>query len=72
MQIEWLADTSLGAMLGDYISVSYVRGQPVPVLALADPPSAAGHSESIFTCRLQAPAPRSQTRVSSPCRRPSP
>ena len=26
MQIEWLADTTLGAMLGDYISVSYVRG----------------------------------------------
>ena len=24
MQIQWLADTTLGAMLGDYISVSYV------------------------------------------------
>ena len=72
MQIEWLADTTLGAMLGDYISVSYVRGQPVPVLALASPPSAAGHSESIFTCRLNTPAPRFPMRVSSPCRRPSP
>ena len=35
MQIQWLADTTLGAMLGDYISVSYVRGRAVPVLALA-------------------------------------
>jgi hypothetical protein len=70
MQIDWLADTTLGAMLGDYISVSYAHGQPVPVLALAGPPLAGEHSESIFTCRLKAPAPRSQTRVSSPCRRP--
>jgi hypothetical protein len=70
MQIDWLADTSLGPMLGDYISVSFVRGKPVPVIALASPPSAAGLSESIVTCRLDAPAPRSQTQVSSLCRRP--
>jgi hypothetical protein len=72
MQIEWLADTSLGPMLGDYISVSYVHGKPVPVIALASPPSAAGLSESIVTCRLDGPAPRSETQVSSLCRRPSP
>jgi hypothetical protein len=72
MQAGWLADTTLGAMLGDYISVSYVRGRPVPVLALAGPPSATGYSESIFTCRLGAPVTRSQTNVSSLCRRPSP
>jgi hypothetical protein len=70
MQVEWLADTSLGPMLGDYISVSYVRGRPVPVIALASPPSAGALSESIVTCRLDTPAPRSQTQVSSPCRRP--
>jgi hypothetical protein len=72
MQAGWLADTSLGAMLGDYIGVSYVRGRPVPVLALAGPPSALGYSESIFTCRLDAQTTRSQTNVSSLCRRPSP
>jgi hypothetical protein len=72
MQVEWLADTSLGPMLGDYISVSFVHGQPVPVIAIASPPSAAGHSEAIFTCRLNAPAPRSQTQVSPLCRRPQP
>ena len=56
MQIEWLADTSLGAMLGDYISVSYVKGKAVPVVALAGPPSALGYSESIFTCKLKRAA----------------
>lgn len=72
MQIEWLADTTLGAMLGDYISVSYVRGHAVPVLALAGPPTTTGYSESIFTCRLKTPAPRTPTGISSQCRRPSP
>jgi hypothetical protein len=72
MQIDWLADTTIGAMLGDYVSVSFVHGRPVPVIALASAPSAAGHSESIFSCRLTSPAPRSETQVSSACRRPSP
>jgi hypothetical protein len=70
MQIGWLADTTLGAMLGDYISVSFVGGHPVPVLAVAGPPSTAGQSESIVSCRLQIPASRSQMPVSSSCRRP--
>ena len=72
MQIEWLADTSLGAMLGDYISVSYVKGKAVPVVALAGPPSALGYSESIFSCTLKDPAPRTPASISSQCRRPSP
>jgi hypothetical protein len=72
MQIEWLADTSLGAMLGDYISVSYVKGTAVPVVALAGPPSALGYSESIFSCKLKEPPPRTPASISSQCRRPSP
>jgi hypothetical protein len=72
MQIAWLADTSLGAMLGDYVSVSYVKGKAVPVVALAGPPSALGYSESIFTCRLREPPPRTPAAISSQCRRPSP
>jgi hypothetical protein len=72
MQIEWLADTSLGAMLGDYVSVSYAKGKAVPVVALAGPPSALGYSESIFSCRLREPPPRTPTAISSQCRRPSP
>src|SRR6058998_615876 len=69
MQLDWLAETTLGAMLGDYVSVSFVRGRPIPVLALAGRPTAAGHNESIFTCRLNTPVPRAQAKVASPCRR---
>ena len=32
MSTHWIAATSLGPMLADYISVSYVEGRPVPVL----------------------------------------
>jgi BNR repeat-like domain len=72
MQVPWLADTSLGAMLGDYISVSHVKGKAVPVVALAGPPSSFGYTESIFSCRLREPPPRTPMAISSQCRRPSP
>jgi hypothetical protein len=51
MRVDWLAETAIGGMLGDYISVSFVRGKPVAVVALAGPPSRAGHNEAIFACR---------------------
>ena len=54
MRVDWLAETAIGGMLGDYISVSFVRGKPVAVVALADPPSRAGHDEAIFACRSPA------------------
>jgi hypothetical protein len=38
MPLFWLARTSLGRMLGDYISTSFANGKPLPVLALASPP----------------------------------
>jgi hypothetical protein len=38
MSTHWIAATSLGPMLADYISVSYVGGRPVPVLSLAAEP----------------------------------
>ena len=38
MSTHWIAATSLGPMLADYISVSYVEGRPVPVLSLAAEP----------------------------------
>jgi hypothetical protein len=72
MQVGWLADTTLGAMLGDYVGLSFVKGKAVPVVALAGPPSALGYSESIFSCRLREPPPRTPAAISSQCRRPSP
>jgi len=44
MLLPWLADTSLGRMLGDYVAVSFVRGRAVPVFALAS----AAQGEAIF------------------------
>jgi hypothetical protein len=72
MQVSWLADTTIGAMLGDYVGISYVKGRAVPVVAIAGPPSASGYDESIFSCRLREPPPRTPAAVSSQCQRPSP
>ena len=44
----WMADTSLGRMLGDYVSVSWSRGRPIGVFSLAFPPSGGAFRQSIF------------------------
>ena len=50
----WMADTSLGRMLGDYVSVSWVRGRPIAVFSLAFEPTGGLHRQSIFaTTRLR-------------------
>ena len=50
----WMADTSLGRMLGDYFSVSWVRGRPIGVFSLAFEPLGGMHRQSIFaTTRLR-------------------
>ncbi|MEK6274622.1 MAG: exo-alpha-sialidase [Actinomycetota bacterium] len=48
MPLSWLADTALGRMLGDYVSVSWVRGRPVPVFSLATEPVGGLFHQSIF------------------------
>jgi hypothetical protein len=53
MQPNWMADTSLGRMLGDYVSVSWSRGRPIAVYSLAFPPIGSLFRQSIFaTTRL--------------------
>jgi hypothetical protein len=44
----WMADTSLGRMLGDYVSVSWVTGRAVPVWSLASAPTGAEFRQAIF------------------------
>ena len=46
--LGWVADTGLGRMLADYVSVSYVGGRPVPVLSLATEPEAGELRQSIY------------------------
>ena len=48
MQLAWVAETGLGRMLADYISVSFVGGRPIPVLALAAEPVAGELRQAIF------------------------
>ncbi len=48
MPLLWIADSSLGRMLADYVAVPYVRGRPVPVFALAGEPSGERFNQSIF------------------------
>jgi hypothetical protein len=38
MPLTWMPDTTLGRMLADYIGVSWARGRPLVVYALASPP----------------------------------
>jgi hypothetical protein len=38
----WMANTTLGYMLGDYVSVSWLAGRPVPVFSLASEPATSG------------------------------
>jgi len=53
MRLEWLADGAIGSMVGDYISISFVGGHPVPVFSVGIPPDGNRLHESIFaTTRL--------------------
>jgi hypothetical protein len=49
--LAWLADGGLGAMVGDYISVSWAAGKPIPVLALATQPESQTLREAIFAVK---------------------
>ena len=48
MAISSLPDTGLGRMLGDYVALSYVRGRPIPVFALALDPLGERFREAIY------------------------
>jgi RTX calcium-binding nonapeptide repeat (4 copies) len=65
MPLAFLADTSQGRMLGDYVSVSYSRGRAVAVFALATAPARTHLNEAIFAVRApreRAPSPSSPRR----------
>jgi RTX calcium-binding nonapeptide repeat (4 copies)/BNR/Asp-box repeat len=52
MAFSWTALTTLGYMVGDYISTSFAGDRFVPVFALASPPSRGRLDESIYASRL--------------------
>jgi len=49
MRTGWLPSTSLGQMVGDYISTSYVNGKAFGVFAKALPNNGAKFNEAMFT-----------------------
>jgi hypothetical protein len=50
MPLTWIADTTLGRFVGDYISTSFTAdGAAHPVFAAGDPPSGSAYDETIRT-----------------------
>jgi hypothetical protein len=49
MSLSWLASTSQGPMVGDYISTSYAGGTAYGVFAVAATPSGGTFNEAIYT-----------------------
>ena len=56
MALDWIADTTLGRMVGDYISTTVTARVAVPVLALAGPFDGMFH-EAIFAGTIAVPSP---------------
>ncbi|HEY8297708.1 MAG TPA: sialidase family protein [Candidatus Baltobacteraceae bacterium] len=48
MNLEWLAQTTQGSMVGDYLAAVYVAGRPIPVYTVANPPVIATLDEAIY------------------------
>lgn len=53
MPLDWIASTSIGRMLADYVSVSYVGARPVAVFALASEPAGAPYRQAIFAATVR-------------------
>ena len=51
MPLAWMPETTLGRMLADYIGVSWVRGRPLVVYALASPPRNGELRQAIYAGR---------------------
>jgi hypothetical protein len=51
MPLAWLPETTLGRMLADYIGVSWTRGRPLVVYALASPPKQDELRQAIYAAR---------------------
>lgn len=56
--LPWLAATSDGRMIGDYLAASFAAGRAVPVFTLAAPPLRGRFREAIFAASLAVPAAR--------------
>ena len=51
MRLAWMPDTTLGRMLADYIGVTWSRGRPLVIYALASPPRNGKFRQAIYAAR---------------------
>ncbi|MHB1242903.1 MAG: hypothetical protein ACYC1P_05825, partial [Gaiellaceae bacterium] len=51
MPLTWMPGTTLGRMLADYIGVTWARGRPLVVYALASPPRDGKLRQAIYAAR---------------------
>jgi hypothetical protein len=49
MTLSWLPSTTLGRMVGDYISTSYVNGKAFPAMIVANAPSGSVFDEAAYS-----------------------
>src|SRR5258708_12361889 len=61
MKVTWLANTTLGYMVGDYISTSFANGTAYPVFTYATAPSGGAFNESYYTFTTLPLSPATHT-----------
>lgn len=54
MPLSWIADTTQGRMVGDYISTSYSEGRPVAVVSLASAPRGGSFAQFVYAARMRS------------------
>jgi hypothetical protein len=57
MKMSWIADTSQGRMVADYISTSFAGGRAVPVFVIAKPPTGSVFAERAAAARVDVTVP---------------
>jgi hypothetical protein len=63
MSLSWIASTSQGSMVGDYISTSFAGGLAHPVYAIAKAKDGAAFVERAASARFDVTAPISSERI---------
>jgi hypothetical protein len=65
MQLSWLPNTFSGVMVADYLSTSYVQGNPFGVFMVAQAPKGGLFNQAAYTTKEPLLAPASEPRFSS-------
>ena len=57
MQLDWLAPTGIGRMVGDYVGAVFVPGRAVGIFSLAGAPQGASFDEAVYAASAPLPLP---------------